>query len=457
MANELEVFVLKSYKISMLRKLNNLAFLNLVLLLSFFVAGLLLSSSANAASKVVVITSYPQEVVSQFEIAFEREYPQYKLEVLWKQSRDALDYLHQPAQRTVDIYWSPAQRNFAQLKNEHAFQPLDIDAKNLPIEVAGYTISDKDGFYTATEIAGFGMAVNPSKLAQAHIALPQDWQDLTSLQFHEKVVMPIPSKVGFSPALYDTLLQGYGWEQGWAIINRIAANAKLAESGSTFITDDVGSGQFLAGLTIDFFAVSAIANGAPLKFIYPKIVGYSPAHIAILRDSPNPEGAKAFSNFVLSESGQQLLFHPDIQKLPVRPSVYQQKPNGYFNPFEQKLSNNKWHYDTELALKRQNLVAALFDASITRHHGLLKEMWQSIEKAKQQTGQNDPRLLTIIQMAEMPLLTESQANDADLQKLFAQKSDKNALALKTQEAEWDAQIQKRYQQIIELTHQLLIK
>lgn len=186
-------------------------------------------------------------------------------------------------------------------------------------------------------------------------------------------------------------------------------------------------------------------------------MGYSPAHIAILRDSPNPKGAKAFSHFVLSELGQRLLFHPDIQKLPVRPAAYQHKPNGYFNPFEQKNAINKWHYDNDLALKRQNLIAALFDASITRHHELLKEMWQKIEKAKQKIGQNDPRLLTLIQMAEMPLMTESQANDIELQKRFAQKGDKNSLALKALESEWDAEIQKRYQHVIELTHQLLIK
>lgn len=184
-------------------------------------------------------------------------------------------------------------------------------------------------------------------------------------------------------------------------------------------------------------------------------MGYSPAHIAILRDSPNPQGAKAFSDFVLSESGQRLLFHPDIQKLPVRPAVYQYKPNGYFNPFEQKFSVNKWRYDTELALKRQNLVAALFDASITRHHGLLKEMWQLIENAKQQIGQNDPRLLEIIQMAEMPILTESQADESNLLKRFSQKEYKSADMLK-QENEWDKQIQKRYQQVIEMTHQRLL-
>lgn len=441
---------LKLHTFSKMKKL-----INAFMLISIFAVSLLLSTTTNAASKVIVITSYPQEVVSQFEIAFEREYPQYKLEVLWKQSRDALDYLHQPIQGEADIYWSPAQRNFAQLKNEHAFQQLNIDAKDPPIEVAGYTISDKDGFYVATEIAGFGMAVNPSKLAQANIALPQDWQDLTNPEFRDQVAMPIPSKVGFSPALYDTLLQAHGWEQGWALITKIAANAKLADSGSTFITDDVGSGQLMVGLTIDFFAVSAIANGAPLKFIYPKMVGYSPAHIAILRDAPNLEGAKAFSDFVLSESGQQLLFHPDIQKLPVRPSAYQYKPDNYFNPFEQKNTINNWHYDTELALKRQNLVAALFDASITRQQIKLKEMWQLIEKTKQKIGDNNPQLLAVIKFAETPILTESQANDVELQKLFSLKSDKNTVAIKALESEWDAKIQNRYQQVIELTHQLL--
>src|SRR5450830_2143568 len=73
-----------------------------------------LSKLAAAAEKVVVLTSYPQEVVTQFEAAFEQAYPQYRLEVLWRQSRDAMSYLHQP-HRPVDVYWTPAQRNFAVL------------------------------------------------------------------------------------------------------------------------------------------------------------------------------------------------------------------------------------------------------------------------------------------------------------------------------------------------------
>ena len=70
--------------------------------------------------------------------------------------------------------------------------------------------------------------------------------------------------------LVDTMLQGYGWQQGWQILQQISANAKLADAGATFISDDVGSGQVAGGLTMDFFAASAIAHGKPLFFTYPE-------------------------------------------------------------------------------------------------------------------------------------------------------------------------------------------
>ncbi len=86
--------------------------------LAIFAACLLLMSSlASATEKVVVLTSYPQEVITPFEAAFEQAYPQYRLEILWRQSRDAMIFLHQK-HSPVDVYWTPAQRNFAVLRSE---------------------------------------------------------------------------------------------------------------------------------------------------------------------------------------------------------------------------------------------------------------------------------------------------------------------------------------------------
>jgi ABC-type Fe3+ transport system substrate-binding protein len=409
---------------------------------------LLLSQLAAATEKVVVLTSYPQEVVTQFEAAFEQAYPQYRLEILWRQSRDAMAYLHQP-HSALDVYWTPAQRNFALLSNEGAFRKLDVDLSGLPKKIGGFQISDPDGYYVSSEIAGFGMAYHPGELKRLGLPVPTDWKTLAAPAYNGHVVLPIPSKVGYAPMLVDTLLQGYGWEQGWSVLEQVAANASLADAGATFISDDVGSGRYAVGATIDFFAVSAIANGKPLRFAYPERVGYSPAHVAIFRDAAHLDGARAFASFVLSEQGQKLLFHPDIRKLPVRPAVYANKPEGYFDPFA-AAQRASYGYDMASGLARQEMVGALFDALITRHHAALKTMWAAIHQAEQQAPA-DPRLQEMRNQANWLPLTATQVNDAELQQEFI-KRDSHTEAI---EQQWDAEIARHYAQATQLAQKII--
>jgi phosphoglycerate transport regulatory protein PgtC len=404
---------------------------------------LLFLQLAAASEKVVVISSYPQEVISQFEAAFEKKYPQYRLEILWRRSRDTLTYLHMP-HSPVDVYWTPAQRNFEMLAKEGALRKLDIDLTGLPKKIGGFQISDADDYYVATETAGYGMAYHPAELARLHLPPPKDWKALTSEAFDGHVVLPIPSQVGYAPVLIDTLLQSYGWQQGWQVLTQIAANARLADAGSTFISDDVGSGRVAVGMTIDFFAVSAIANGNPLRFTYPEKVGYSPAHVAIFKESSHLAGARAFASFVLSDEGQRLLFHPDIRKLPVRPAVYEHKPDGYFDPFA---AAQRASYDYEVAsgLQRQDVVSALFDALITRHHAELKTMHQALRRAEQKSP-GDVRLKEARQHAYWLPLNAEQVDDAALQQAFMQLDDK----IESIEKHWDSEISKHYAQATQI-------
>jgi ABC-type Fe3+ transport system substrate-binding protein len=409
---------------------------------------LLLSQLASATEKVVVLTSYPQEVITQFEAAFEQAYPQYRLEILWRQSRDAMSYLHQP-HSAIDVYWTPAQRNFAVLAKEGTLRKLDIDLSGLPKRIGGFQISDLDGYYAASETAGYGMAYHPAELQRLGLPVPTDWKSLAAPAFGGHVVMPIPSKVGYAPMLVDTLLQGYGWEQGWSVLEQVAANATLADAGATFISDDVGSGRIAVGMTMDFFARSAIANGKPLLFTYPEKVGYSPAHVAIFREATHLDGARAFASFVLSEQGQKILFHPDIRKLPVRPAVYADKPKGYFDPFA-AAQRASYNYELATGLMRQELVSALFDALITRHHAELKTMWSAIHQAEQKSPA-DPRLLEARSHANWLPLTLVQAGDTTLQQTFI-KRDSHTEAL---EHQWDAEIASHYAQATLIAHAIL--
>jgi phosphoglycerate transport regulatory protein PgtC len=337
-------------------------------------------AAADAAERLVVLTAYPEDVVSRYQAAFKKVRPDIDLEIIWRMPRDALPYLRQSGQGGVDVYWSAAYANYLALKAEHAWRRLDVDVVAVPGRVGQALIADPEGYFAATEMAGYGFGLNPDYLRRHSLPNPKTWEDLARPEFEGHLLFPIPSKVGFAPMLADVVLEAYGWEKGWALLSEIAANSELFAPGGPFMTDLLSSGKKGVAVSMDFFFASAIANGVPLAFSYPDRIGYSPAHVAITTSTEKPEAAKAFVEFLLSEDGQKLLFHPDIRKLPVRPAMYRSAPVGYFRPFEQP--GNGFAYDAARNLSRLPLVSTLFDAAIASRHERLKSLWALIRRAE---------------------------------------------------------------------------
>ncbi|GAB2182166.1 extracellular solute-binding protein [Denitratisoma sp. agr-D3] len=365
---------------------------------------------------VVVLTAYPDDVVSRFEAAFEKAHPEFRLQIVWRMPHDALPYLRQPQQSGVDVYWSASPRTYATLAREGAFRPLPSLSDGLPNRIGNASLADPQGFYRATEMAGFGFAVNRGALAQRGLPVPATWRDLADPRYQGLIALPVPSKVGFAPPLVEIVLQAYGWEAGWALWSEIAGNAGLIERGSTFVSDEVGSGRRPIGLSIDFFVASAIANGAPLEFIYPDHSGINPAHIALTRSAPNPAGAQAFVEFVLSKAGQTLLTHPDIRKLPVRPDVYAGLERSYFNPFA-AAERGVFDYDSSQAQGRLGLSTAMFEQMLMNDHPTLIRLWQRIHAAEAQ-GRDVASARAVL---TKPPLTEAEASLDSLRRPFAER------------------------------------
>jgi hypothetical protein len=185
------------------------------------------------------------------------------------------------------------------------------------------------------------------------------------------------------------------------------------DRGSTFVTDEVGNGRRAVGLSIDFFAVSAIANGAPLRFAYPAHSGINPAHIAITKNAANPAGARAFAQFVLAANGgQKIITNRDIHKLPVRPAVYGELPADYFNPFAAE--RGVFDYDGDLGRDRLGLISALFDQMLIREHGELVALWQRLHRAEA-AGKD---VAATRKLLESPLISAAEAAEPALQQPF---------------------------------------
>lgn len=351
--------------------------------------------------KLVVMTSYSDAMTALYKSAFERSHPGVQIEIFRERSNDAMRTLRQPDQGKVDVYWAAAQRNFVALAKNGAFRHLDIPLAGLPIGIDGFPISDPAFYYAAFELAGYGFAVNPERLKEKGLPEPRDWTDLTDPAWQDEIILPRPSKIGFAPMMIEIVLQSYGWERGWCILHAIGANAQLLGEHGSNIADDIGKGRASVGLSLDFLIRAASAKGAPIRFIYPGIGGYSPGQVAIMRQAPHAKDAEAFVSFVLSPEGQKLLFDPAIRRLPVRPSVYADKPEGYFDPFMAKPAM-PFVFNATHALARQNLDKLLFDALITDTQLQLRETLRTIAKAeKLAETASDPSLKEKARQARM--------------------------------------------------------
>ena len=338
-----------------------------------------------AARPLVVMTSYPAEVIGQNLDAFSKARPDISVDIVWHSGGDAHDYLLGDGRGKVDVYWSPSVRNFLDFKRRGVLSHLDIDRSGLPGRIGKQDISDPDGFFEAAEIAGYGLAFNPGYLGWAGLAAPTDWTDLARPEYAGHITVPVPSRVGFAGVITEIVLQAHGWRDGWALLAQIAANASLHDGHGEETIAAVLKGDKGIALTIDFMASQAIAKGAPLRFVYPKATAFEPANIAIPVQAPDPDAALEFVRFILSDQGQRLLVHSDLRRLAIRPSVYRDLPAGYVNPWV--LPGIAEHaFDDPLLVRREELNKALYDRLIYAPRDRLAPVWAAFRRLESQPG-----------------------------------------------------------------------
>jgi len=394
---------------------------------------------------LVVMTAYPEEVTSRFEAAFEKAYPAWRVQFVWRMPFEAQPYLLDAANPPVDVYWSASPRTYAALHEAGALQPLQLDRSGLPDHIGGTPLAgplvNGAPTYLATEMAGYGFVIAPQRLAELGLPVPRDWTDLTAPGWAGQIALPIPSRVGFAPVMIDIVLQAWGWERGWALWSEIAGNARPVGRGATFVSDEVTSGRSALGLTIDFFAASAIASGAPLAFAYPAHGGLNPGHVAVLRRARQAEGAQAFARFVLSPEGQGLLAHASIRKLAVRPSAYAALPPNGFNPFDAAAAGG-YDYDHGAGQARLGLISALFDRMLLDEHEPRAALWQRLHAAEQ-AGRPLPQARAAL--GQVPL-SEAASRDPALLAAFRRLEGGAERAPTAVELQWRAAAQARRQQ-----------
>lgn len=427
-------------------------------------AASIVSTGAWAAEgTLTIVTSFPKDLTSVFKTAFEKENPGLTLEVLNKKTSAGIKYLQETSDNnSSDLFWASAPDAFEVLKGDSLLAKYTPKATGIPDKVGAFPINDPDGYYMGFAASGYGIMWNTRYTKAKKLPMVQNWADLKNPVFHGHVGMSAPSRSGTTHLTVETLIQGMGWDAGWAEWKEIAGNFKTVTERSFGVPDGVNSGQFGYGIVIDFFGLSSKGSGFPVDFAYPQVTTLVPANIGIVKGAPNQSAAAEFIEFLLSPVGQELLLDPKIRRLPVNPTTYAKAPEGFPNPFKDKSIGAAVKFDLALSKNRYNVVNSLFDVMITYRMDDLRSATKAIQDAEAAIqGKSNPAAAKLIAqaralVAKMPV-DEATAGKKEFAAVFKKKRKKATDKVTGRQAEieqeWDTMVKANYAKAQDLAEQ----
>lgn len=423
-------------------------------LMASLVVVALSAGAASANEKIMVITSFPDSMTGPIEAGFEAANPQFDLEVLNKKTSAGVKFIQEIAgANTADIFWASAPDAFEVLKSDGLLADVTIKSEGIPDKIGAYPMNDPDGKYYGFAGAGYGIMWNERYLKANGLEPAAEWDDLAKPEYHGHVGMSAPSRSGTTHLTVETVLQGDGWDAGWAKWKRIAGNFSTVTERSFGVPDGVNTGDFGLGIVIDFFGFSSKASGFPVDFQYPTITALVPANVAVVENAPNEAGAIAFIEYLLTPEGQEVLLDPAIMRLPINPTTYANAPEGFPNPFEDSTIGATVKFDVAKSGARYNLVNSMFDVMITYRLDDLRDTVAAIQKAEaiHADGNNAAAKAKIAEaraLVDANPIDEAKSLDAEFAAIFTKKrkkaTDKVGERQAEVEARWDAMVVENY-------------
>lgn len=187
------------------------------------------------------------------------------------------------------------------------FQPY----KSTSDDIIPSTIKDSAGLWIGESPVPVVIMYNTDVLQKLGVEVPTSWEDLLNPKLKGSISFADPTKSGSAFTLLCTMISAFGKDdgKGWEFITKLYANLDgKVQSSSANAYKLVADSEYAIGLTQEKSVKEYLDAGATnVGYIYPS-EGTSavPDAIAIVKDCPNPEGAKAFVDFILGADAQKM-------------------------------------------------------------------------------------------------------------------------------------------------------
>ncbi len=244
---------------------------------------------------ITLYTSVPQPIADKIQADFQSKFPDITLDVFRSGTSAVTAKIateKEAGEIQADLVWVAEPSTYEDFKDQDLllkFTPPE--AVNLPGEM-----KDPEGYYYAGRLINMIIGYNTSIASP-----PVKWQDLLKPEYKGKLGFPSPLRSGAAIASVKTLADKFGWKY----FEDFKANGGLQIKNNSTVRDMLATGELAVGVLLDYMVRGAKAKGSPIDYVWPEEGAvFIPSPIAIFKNSRNPEAAKIFVNYVLSQEGQ---------------------------------------------------------------------------------------------------------------------------------------------------------
>lgn len=302
--------------------------------------------------------------------------------------------LLQDPSKSVDLAWGGGPALFNTMDKWGLLRPITdtevIDyIDNLVNDtIAGAAMKSRTEngslIWVANAISSFGFTVNHDFLDTHGLPVPHTWEELATPTYYispsvKAISMGDPPLTTSNTRIYQIILQAFGWEQGWSILTRMAANAGIYP-GSVDTRAAVIDGEVGIAMTIDFYGVIAMRENPRCEYIVPEgqsIVNGDPIALGVNVD--DYDAAIAFLKYVFSPEGQAVWLTEGIDRLPVVEAAFHtpfgETKTELYALYNETIQNEGIEFNETLATLTLDTTIYYFHQTISVEHSRLRQAW----------------------------------------------------------------------------------
>jgi iron(III) transport system substrate-binding protein len=256
-------------------------------------------AAAAPSGTLRVYTSQPSDQMALVVAAFAKRYPDVKIDLFRSGTTEVVNKLaaeFAAGRPQADVILIADAVAATQMKNDGRL----LAYPDAPFGKAPAALIDPDRSFFGTKLITTGIVYNTQLVKSP----PKSWNDLLAPAAAAKTILPDPLYSGAAAIHVGTMVQQKQF--GWPYFETLAKNGAIAGQSNGSVIESVARGEKAYGIIIDYMAFNAKAKGSPVDFVFPEEgVSAISQPVAILKTTQNPEAAKAFVDWQLSQEAQE--------------------------------------------------------------------------------------------------------------------------------------------------------